>query len=137
LKILNDREVNMRRASGKRNLGIDFERMQDWMFGCLIKTNIIEWVAVHPKMPRFPISHMPTSIEYILLTKLLQVSDINHQLNVNKKYEHLSKIRLDTTVGEGFKKVLNRPPRPMATNASPPLKNSKKNVKSSGVTLLL
>ena len=35
----------------------------------------------------------------------MQVSDINHQLNVNKKYEHLAKVRLDKQVGEGFKKV--------------------------------
>ena len=38
-------------------------------------------------------------------TQLLQVSDINHQLNVNKKYEHLSRIREGATVGQGFKKV--------------------------------
>ena len=42
---------------------------------------------------------------YRFLTQLMQVSDINHQLNVNKKYEHLSRIRDGPMVGTGFKKV--------------------------------
>lgn len=46
-----------------------------------------------------PTSPTPTSTEYTLLTQLLQVSNIDHQLNVNKKYEHISKIRTDLTVG--------------------------------------
>lgn len=76
-------------------------------------------------------------IEYFALTQLLQVSDINHQLNVNKKYEHLSKIRQDKTLGEGFKKVSLSLSRPSDINVSPLLKNLIINAKSSGVTLFL
>jgi len=39
--------------------------------------------------------------------QLLQVSEITHPLNVNKKYEHLSKIRDGAWVGNGFKRVKN------------------------------
>ena len=57
-------------------------------------------------MPLFLITFLlDTIIEYFFLTQLMQVSDINHPLNVNKKYEHLAKVRLDQQVGTGFKKV--------------------------------
>lgn len=56
-------------------------------------------------MPLCLIFPLNISTEYHSLTQLLQVSDINHQLNVNKKYEHLSKIRDGPMVGHGFKKV--------------------------------
>jgi hypothetical protein len=47
----------------------------------------IEWVATPPKMRQCPIiSQLLTSTEYFLLTQLLQVADLNHPLNVNKKY---------------------------------------------------
>ena len=44
----------------------------------------------------------------------MQVSQINHPLNVNKKYEHISKINEGMQVGRDYKKVhsiniVNRP----------------------------
>lgn len=63
------------------------------------KINNIEWVVALLKMQLYLTSRMLTSTEYFTLTQLLQVSNIEHQLNVNKKYEHLSKIRTDLTVG--------------------------------------
>lgn len=63
------------------------------------KINNIEWAAALLKMQLCPTSRTLISTEYFTLTQLLQVSNIEHQLNVNKKYEHLSKIRTDLTVG--------------------------------------
>ena len=41
-----------------------------------------------------------------ILSQLIQVSDVNHQLNVNVKYQYLCKIDQSKTTGHGLKKVL-------------------------------
>ncbi len=39
------------------------------------------------------------------LIQLILISDVNHQFNVNNKYEYLTKIEQSKTVGGGLKKV--------------------------------
>ena len=48
-------------------------------------------------IPNIPSQHLNRVT--LILSQLLQVSDIHHQLNVNKKYEHLSKIREGLMIG--------------------------------------
>lgn len=51
----------------------------------------------HILPPNVPQQHLSRVPRYLL--KLIQVSDVSHQLNVNKKYEYLSKLDTSQHVG--------------------------------------
>ena len=51
-------------------------------------------------------SSLPYESSTQALTKLLQVSNINHPLNINKKYEHICRVDQTKETGLGIKKVL-------------------------------
>ena len=57
--------------------------------------------ATPPNLPAQLIARVTLS-----LYQLIQVSDVNHQLNVNVKYQYLCKIDQSKTAGHGLKKVL-------------------------------
>jgi len=67
---------------------------------------IVYGLLFSPK--RRPAQHPSSTLEprIFILTQLLQVSQIGHQLNVNKKYEHLSRIDQTRETGSGFRKVI-------------------------------
>ena len=65
-------------------------------------------------------------------TQLMQVSNISHPLNVNKKYEHLAKLK-DGFTGTGYKKVLIEGNRRCSGKLSPPRNKSPPNARSFGV----
>ncbi len=74
----------------------NIDKIKDYRMGCSSPTNA--------GIPNIPSQHL-NRVMYNL-TQLLQVSDIHHPLNVNKKYEHLAKINEGGMIGEGFKKVI-------------------------------
>lgn len=55
--------------------------------------------------PQYPTS--PNQKSTFFLNQLLQTTDLNHPLNVNKKYEYLARIEPKQEVGTGYKKVPN------------------------------
>ena len=56
--------------------------------------------AAMPNIPQAQLNRVLNN-----LTQLLQIGQINHPLNVNKKYEYLARVDTTRETGSGYRKV--------------------------------